>query len=243
MNFLQLCQFTAQWSGKASASSITSVAAQSGVGLDIVNAVGHAWNTVQTSANNWQFMRAEFATTINAVVPPALARFTPASFGITSFADWVYDQIAAASSGGSTYRPMTIYDPTIGLADESPLAYIEWEVWRAKYARGAQSQTRPTEWTADPSGDFCLGNAPNKTYGLKGENFEDAQVLTVATDVPTMPPKYHMIIVWRASLLLIEKDEADQLQYSRYEAKAEALELQLKRDQLPHITIGGAPIA
>lgn len=243
MNFLQLCQSTAQWSGKGSATSITDVAGQVGVPLDVVNAVSHSWNNVQTQSNIWQWMRAEFSTSLVAVVPPALARYTPASFGITRFADWIYDQIAPASSGGSTYRAMTIQDPTIGVGDEATLSYIEWEVWRMRYARGTQTQSRPTEWTADPAGQFCIGKALDKTYTLKGEYFKDVQTLAVSTDIPEMPSKYHMLIVWRAALLLMEKDEADQLQYSRLEAKAEGIEHQLSRDQLPHISIGGSPIA
>lgn len=237
MNFLSLCQFTAQWSGKAAAASITSVVAQTGVQLDIVNAVGHSWNNIQTQSNIWQWMRAEFSGSINAVVPPALAKYTAASFGITRFSDWVYDQI------GADYRPMTTQDPTIGISDERSLIYIEWEEWRSRYGRGQQTASRPTEWTADPSGMFCLGKPPDRTLTLKGEYFKDAQILAVNGDTPEMPSKYHMLIVWRAALLLMEKDEADQLQYSRYEAKAVALELQLSRDQLPHITIGGHPIA
>lgn len=243
MNFLQLCQQTAQWSGKAAAASITSVVAASGVQLDIVNAVSQAWSVVQTAHNNWQWLRAEFSSTISAVAPPTQARYTAASFGITRFADWVYDQIAPAASGGSTYRAMTLIDPTIGYSDEQVIAYIEWEVWRARYARGLQTQSRPTEWTADPSGNFCIGKVPNKTYTLNGEYFKDVQILANPTDLPEAPAKYHMIIVWRAALLLMEKDEADQLQYSRYENKADEMMLQLERDQLPHITIGGSPIA
>lgn len=241
MNFLQIVQNTAQWSGKGAASSIASVVGQTGVQLDVVNAASHSWNNVQTQSNIWQWMRAEFSTSLVAVVPPALAKYTSASFGITRFADWVYDQ--AGTSATPSYRPMTIYDPAIGVGDESALNYIEWEVWRARYARGTQTALRPTEWTADPAGQFCLGKAPNGSLTLKGEYFKDVQTLAANTDTPEMPSKYHMLIVWRAALLLMEKDEADQLQYSRLEAKAEAIELQLSRDQLPHISIGGSPIA
>lgn len=243
MNFLALCQNTAQWSGKASASSITTVVGQSGVLLDIVNAVGHAWNTIQTRYNNWQWMRAEFSSTsIVAVVPPALAKYTAASFGITRWADWVYDQIGGASSG-STYQPMTLQDPTIGIANEQVLQYIVWEEWRARYGRGLQTASRPTQWSSDPAGMFCLGQPPNRAFTLNGEYYKDVQVMAVNIDIPEMPSKYHMAIVWRAALLLMEKDEADQLQYSRLEAKSEFIETQLGRDQRPRLSIGGRPIA
>jgi hypothetical protein len=219
------------------------------VPLTIVNAVNHAWQLIQLAHDNWQWMRGEFTATLGAVVPPAQARFSPTSLGISRFGDYIYDQIGSPVLG-QTYRPMTIYDASIGVSDESELQYMEWENFRSAYFRGTQAQNRPTNWSADPALNFCLGKALNKSYVVKGEYFKDYQDLTVQVgstsidlNVPEMPPRFHMGIVWRAVLILTEKDEADQLVYDRAENKYAEILGRLEVAQLPHITMGGSPIA
>lgn len=244
MNRLTLCQQTAFWSAKAQPSVITSTLNQIGVPLQIVNAVDAAWLLIQTLHDNWQWLRAEFSANLAAVVPPAQGRWTPAALGITRFADWVYDQIAAPSlSGNATYRPMTIYSTSIGVSDEGPIKFMDWELFRQTYFRNAQVRNRPTNWSSDPQGNFCLGQAPDVPYTAKGEFFKSPQTMAADGDTPEMPSPFHMAIVWRAVLLLTERDEAEQLVYDRAENKYAEIIGHLENSQLPHIVLGGSPIA
>lgn len=249
MNFLELCRSTRQWSGTTS-NTIGSVIDQVGQIDLIVDAVAHAHDLIQSRHANWKFLRGEFSQAVSAVVPPAEARYTAATLGIaTRFGDWLHDRV----TGPNPYRGQTAYLTATGISDQSQLTEISWETWKIKYGRGVQTTGKPTEWAVSPDGKFCPGRFPDASYTIKGEYWKSGLVLDPVVDAslnptpntltPEFPAHYHMAIVWRAVLLLTEKDEAQADVYARAEAKYSELLNQLERDQLDAITIGGVPLA
>ena len=238
MNFLELARKTRQWSGTMSG-TISSVVDQIGQAGLVVDAVAQAWDLIQTKHSSWSWLRSEFSVNLSAVTPPTEARYTAAAFGLTRFSDWVRDRVTSSDN----FRSMRLYLTATGVSDESDLQEITWERWKTKYGRGTQTADRPTEWAVAPDLRLCLGKPPSAAYTLRGEYWKGPQTLSANSDTPEMPSRFHMAIVWRAILLLNEKDEADQLVYARAENKYAELMGQLERDQLPPITIGGNPLA
>lgn len=238
MDFLALARSTRQWSGVSSA-AIATVLNQTGKELDIVDAVNIAWERIQNLHRNWNWMRSEFSADLTAVAPPAEARYTAASLGITRFRDWVHD----ITGGPNAWRPMSLYLTTTGVSDEAELQEVPFIKWRALYGRGSVSADRPNLWAAAPDRRLCLGPPLNAAYTLRGEYWLGRQELAANTDEPECPEDYHMGIVWNAVQILTEKDEASQDVYARAQLKYGEVITKLERDQLPAVTISGRPLA
>lgn len=194
MNYLQICQDVVRESGTISGDTTPSTTSgQSGRTLKVVNWVSKAWQEIQNLHDDWLWMRTEFTGTIT----QGAARYTAASFNLTRWSRWITDE-----------HVVTIYDTSIGVADEGEIRQITWETWRARYGRGAQVQRRPVEYAISPQGEFCLGPFPDRGYMLRGEYQKSAQTLALDTDVPELPDaSLHSVIVWRALLSLAQFDE------------------------------------
>lgn len=225
--FLELCQFVAEKTGTITPGSPLSVVAQTGRLLKVVNRTNDGWRAIQTSKADWLWMRKEF--TKAAII--GIARYTGAGLGITDFARWVRNP--------ETY---TIYDPAIGVADESPLAEIPWADWRVLYGRGNQVPNRPTHFAITPANEIVLGCIPDKAYVFKGEYMQAVQELTGDGDVPNLPSDFHILIGWKGLLLLAEDDEAA-TQVSTAQFEHDKLYSALCLPQLEKITFAPNPLA
>lgn len=226
--FLELCQAVARDSGTVSGAQPVSVTGQSGRLAKICQFTAAAWTDIQNSRSAWAWMRKEF----EGVTIAGTAEYTPAAWNIADLAAWIVES-------GS----VTLYDQTIGPADEHEIALISWDRYRFAYGRGAQVQQRPVAFAVKPSnGALMLGPAPDGVYVVRGEYRSAPQVLTANTDVPALPARFHDAIKWRALQLLAEHDEAPTAMATAAANYRRALG-ELERDQLPQITIGGGPLA
>src|SRR4051812_25396411 len=106
--FLELCEDLARESG-GPAYAPSTVLAQTGRKAQIVEWIRGAWRMVQNSKSNWAFLRAEFSKSLTI----GQTTYTATGWAITRFGEWVGDY--------GKYRPTKVYDPAIGLADESAL--------------------------------------------------------------------------------------------------------------------------
>lgn len=230
--FLELCRDVARESGTlAGGVTLPSVVNATGRADKVVSWTNKAWQKIQTDRRDWRWMQRQFASALAIGV----ARYTPASFGVDArFGAWATDQ--------RCFRPFTIYDVSIGRADETEIREIEWETWLYRYDRGAHDADRPAEYAISPLNEVCLGVTPDKAYAIRGGYKASPQVLALNTDVPEMPAEYHGAIVWRALRLLALSDEA---QFSLQGSIAEYAEdmRKLERDQLPPTMILGSPLA
>jgi hypothetical protein len=237
MNFLQLAQRVAQESGTVDGSAqLSSVVGQIGRLKSIVDWTADAWVQIQSERNAWRWMRREFS---GKQTTAGTARYTAASWAITDWGNWITDRDC------TLYRPFSIYKQSAGLADEGEILEIAWEEWRSKYRRGVQNQNRPTEYAISPQGEVCFGPIPDATYVVRGEYRKAPQVLSANDDVPDLPAQFHMVIVWRAILLLVQHDEADPGVQVSAKFQHDKLMSDLTRDQLlrHNLRLGGGPLA
>jgi hypothetical protein len=169
-------------------------------------------------------MRTEFTNTVLTGSP----LYTAASFSLTRLGEWVTDE-------GS----LSLYS---ALADEAPLTFIEWSIWRQIYQRGVQTNNRPIHFSVSPSNELAFGPTPDVAYTIRGEYYKTPQILSANADIPECPVRYHDVIWLRALQFAEEFDEsAQQLAWlpTRYAAAKDALE----KSQLPKIQIGSWPLA
>ena len=243
MTFLELCQLVAEESGMVDGTNPTTVTGQVGILAKIVRITAEVWRKIQLARPNWKWMRAEFTSSaLAAVAPPIVAKYTAvALMGATlalRWGRWFEDDVL----GG--YYPMSIYDSSIGVSDESKLTQMSWTAFRDKYMRGSQTAGRPIEWAISPAGELCLGPNPSiSTYIVKGEYWKSPQLLVEDGDEPEVDAQYHTGIAYTAVTKLNSGDEASPQAIKDARDEANKWLDDLERDQLPNFTFGGGPIA
>lgn len=225
--FLELVQDLARDTGTlAGGVSLSSVATVSGRADKLVSWTNKAWRNIQNEERDWLWMRGTFEQPLATGEP----RYTPASFSIDDrFGEWIEDLPG--------FYPMTIYDPDIGVADEGYIRQINYDLWLKRYDRGEQHWDRPTEWAISPAQEICLGPIPKKEYILRGHYQRSPQILVENADIPEMPAKFHDLIVWEAGRLLNLADGAPNEMVADT-GEVIRMRTQLKREQLPPVTIG-----
>lgn len=209
----------------------TSVIAQTGESLRLVNWIGRAWNEIQSEHDVWQWMRKEFsfATTLgkNAYLPSAAA----GEVGIADLASWHTDTLR-------------LYTTAIGRSDDQYLVAWDYASWRDSYDFGSQValRDRPVIWAERASDKaLLLGPNPDGIYTVYGQYQASPTAMTLDADVPAMPTRFHMLIVYRAMRYYAAYEAASEVEFEG-RANAEHWMSLLERDQLPALGLGG-PLA
>lgn len=235
--FLELVQDLARDSGTLAGgvNLVTVTTPSSGRADKMIGWIRKAWINIQNERDDWPWMRREFTAPLTI----GKARYTAAELGIASrFGQWVGDR----PTGRGVFRTVTVYDPIEGKADEGQIRQVDYDQWRAMYARGAHDANRPTDWAISQLQEMVFGATPDKPYVVSGEYRLSPQVLRENADVPELPEQYHGAIVWEAMKLLGIADESPQTASSAISEYVLARQ-NLNRDYLPEITINTAPWA
>lgn len=229
MNFLQLVQKLRQRTGGASSPS--SVVGQTGEALDYVDWTSEAWDNIQTEEPDWMWMRkdATFNTTsgTSAYLPPAMSP-TP----YANVAKWrVFDSARC-------------YTTALGRIDEGYLGIWSYQDWRDGFDFGLQSTvlSRPSILAVrDADNAILVGPTPNAAYSISLQYQCVPTTMTANADVPGLPLRFHMLIVYKAMMLYAAHEAAPEV-YSEGEREYNKMMAALRLDQLETIHFG-APLA
>lgn len=234
--FLQLCALLATRSGAVGAAPV-SVIEQSGRQAKCVDWIMNAWTLIQNDLPSAFWLQGELSATALTINDMS---YSASDLGVSSrFSAWKGDR----HEEGRIFRPWTIYDNSIGQADETALSEIPYSLWRQRYDRGTHDAQRPTEYALAPDQSIRFGPKPDIAYRVRGEYRKTPQVLAADDDEPEMPSQYHEMIVWRAIMLIADHDESDPA-FQKAAPKYAAMMMNLQRDQLPEINLrGGGRIA
>lgn len=183
MNFLALVQNTKREFGRLT-SGPASVATATGRDMLLRDWVIESWKKIQELPHNWAWMRREATASLVA----GQGSYTAGDLGITRlgyFRDEDED-----------------YTPVVWQASSPdqiiPLTWIPYDTFRRAYQRGTQTNDQPQHWSVAPDGALLIGPAPDDTYTLSIDYQLSPQELSTDLDVPEMPSRYHMLIVWGA---------------------------------------------
>lgn len=223
MSFLALAKRLHQESGTSGAAPVTTVG-QRGDVKSLVDWIATAWMDIQNERRDWFFMRqpVQFTTTAN------VGLYTARDAGLASLASWKLDSFRS-------------YLASAGYASEIDLNYQPWDVFRNTHLFGTlrDRRSRPYDFTVDPSKNFILGPVPDDAYVVNGEAYAMPGLFQNDADTPTLPPQYHMMIVWRALIYYGYKEAAPEaLTFGQNEYNR--LRGELLQDQLPTVQMGGA---
>lgn len=226
MNLLQLVNQTRIECG-VSGPALATAQSQSGESARIVAWVQQAWIDVQTSKEDWLFLREPF--TFNTVADQW--QYNAATdCGLTDFGNWKRDSFRA-STVGNNYQ------------DEQLLNYMEWTTYRNlyRYANMRNTKARPVVVSITPEKDLAFGSIPDQAYVIDGEYYTQPVSLTADTDSPAIPARFHMIIVYRAMMYYAGYEAAPEV-LARGDFEYRRLYARMEIDQLPTI-VSGAPLA
>lgn len=224
MTNLELVQRLAQKAGIARSTSITTVVAQTGKALELVNRVNEAWMEVQGKHQDWGWMR----TTASFTTTGGQATYTTAQANATNFGMWEKD----------SFRN---YLTATGTSDEILMSYIDYDAWRNTYQFGTNrtATARPQFVTITPTKSLGLGPVPLVGYTVTGDYYNCPTEMTANADVPSLPVHYHMAIVYRAMMLYAPSDAASEI-YEEGKTEFNKLMNRIESDYLPIVRLGGS---
>lgn len=222
--FLDLCIRLAEESGTGYAPA--TVVGQTGRQKKVVNWVRDAWTKIQNARSDWRFLKSEFEKSITAGV----SSYSATGWALSRFAEWAPGRLS-------------IFDPDIGRADESPMTRLTYDHWRHRWDFGTHDRNRPTEYAYAPDETIRFGATPDQAYTVRGQYLKTAQLLAANADIPDMPERFHDAIVRRALMLMVEHDEG-QVSLASAKQEYDEIRFQMERDLLPPISARAvAPIA
>lgn len=172
-----------------SGSGPTTTLAQTGDMLNVVNWIDSAYEDIQNSRRDWNFLRDTF--TFQTVA--AQQGYTPTQAGAV-------DGTPTVDLGEWITEDMRCYLTSTGVGGEQILDYVPWDTFRQTYLLGSTRavSTRPHVVTVKPDRSLMLWPTPDAIYTVSGEYFRHNDVMTADASVPTFPARFHMLVVWRA---------------------------------------------
>ncbi len=184
MNYLQLTQAVKRESGLGAANSIVSSTTATGDDRRMFDWVNWAARDITQAREDWRFRRgsATLVSTVN-------QSNTAADFGLTDFASW--------KSAGLVYKP-TAYRLTDGANTEQALAWLDYDQFRQRYMVGSQTPGQSQYWSIAPDEAFLIGPTPDSAHFVRADYVKDYSDLTADAQIPSIPARFHMLIVWRA---------------------------------------------
>lgn len=187
MNFLEIARRVRQECG-ISGDGPPTVTGQHGIYAKIVAWVQTAHEELQQLHVDWN---ADWAMTEQPLVA-GQEFYAPAS-------DWGLDFKRAARDGLYVYRPAD------GPAVKTWIALVDWATLRTLRTPGVTGL--PSYAALAPDERLCFFPAPGDGITAVLEYWRTPQKLAASTDVPRMPERFHMAIVWRAVMLWCAHDE------------------------------------
>lgn len=221
-NYLALCNQLILKCGITNV-TMTTVANPRGEAARIVSWINEAYRNIQELRPNWLWMEGDvsFATTATK------GAYTPVECGISDFGQWKED----------SFRN---YITTSGVGSEVFMGRLDYDSFRDTYLFNniRLTYSQPLNIAVAPNKSLLLGLAPDtQGYTVVGKYFRTTSDLVADADLPLLPDRFQMLIVYEAmkSYALFEAasevmGEADR-QYGRMRNK-------LEQDQLPWITVG-----
>lgn len=130
-----------------------------------------------------------------------------------------------------------------GMRSEIFMEYMDYDGWRNSYEYGALRtiKTRPLNMTITPNKSIGLGPFPDSGYTVLGDYYSVPVDLVADTDVPAMPAKFHLAIIYKAMMAYGAFEAASEV-YDRGEKEYNRWIRRIHADQEIEMTSSG-PLA
>lgn len=223
MTFLELVQ-RLHSEASMTGSTPANVTGQTGETARSVKWVLSAYEDIQNIRYNWNFLREDFTfPTVSGT-----QTYAGATVGLTDFGIW-------------DTKDVRCYGATVN--DEVELTFFPWSEFKKAYLFGSSrtSAGMPSTFSVNQDESIVLWPIPDAIYTVNGSYYKTAQTMTVSADIPILPARYHMAIVWRALMFYAAYEEAVAV-YQHGDNEFNRVMYQMEKDQLPKFT-WGSPLA
>jgi len=223
MTFLQLVNRLRQKVG-ITGNDLTTLSNLSGESLRCKNWVNEAWIDIQEQHPDWNWLR----TTVSFATVDGQAVYTPTDCGI------------AATLGTWKKDSFRIYVTANGFVSETFLGDMLYDNWRDIYQFGAlrTTTTRPVFISVAPNRSLCFGPAPDALgYTVVGDYYLAPSEMAADSDVPTLPERFQMAIVYRAMMSYAGFESAPEV-YQDGQTEFNRMMRRLELDQQPQMLVG-----
>lgn len=216
MNFQQIVAKLKLESGRQGAAP-ASLATSSKDDSRLWGWVSDAWEGLQTSGVNWNFLR----KTRSFSTAAGQSNYTQATLG-------AFQRLWPT---GDFYRARV----TDGTSSWLMSSLMSYDAFRRLYVPGHQAGG-PLTYCLSPAGDLILGPTPDKVYTVEIDVVEAPAYMTQPSDTPTgLPTQHHNILAWDALKRLAVDDGAQELLQRANQEYGEAY-TRLWIDQGPEVT-------
>jgi hypothetical protein len=215
MNFLQLTQTVKRESGLSGVAPASYLSA-TGDDARLFSWVNWAARDITLQREDWRWRRGTTTATTSTQANSAFA------LGLTDFASW--------KDATRFYKP-SAYRVSDGPGSEHELLWMDYDQFRKQFLIGTQTASSAQNWTISPSDELLLGPAPDTLHFIRADYIKDYVDMAADTDVPALPTRFHMLIVWRALMEYGGYDAASEV-YQRAEKNYTATWTQLVQSQL-----------
>lgn len=203
----------------------------SGTDTTVVNATGEwqrlvtwcnaAWEEIQRRHTTWNWMRQSI--TFNTIASQGEYAYASAPLSITSFASWDVTRFR-------------VYQTSVG--NENFMTFIPYDRFIDTYRIGTTRTTPgyPSIISVSPTNSLLLSLIPPDTsYVIGGTYYKGVQTLSADDDIPEMPERFHMAIVYKAMKYYGRWESAPEIVASSNELFG-LMYAQLQDDQLQLVT-------
>lgn len=221
MNFLQQAIRLHREIG-LSGTGPTSIATASTADKRLFDWISDAWTNLQSEPMNWRWMHRSLDVPLN---------LTNTSYSGISMT-------GGAADFGRWRRTIDDYTVTAYLpSNRAGIWALEWlplDNFNRRFDDVPLTASRPKFWAIGPDESLLIAPVADAIYNLRAEYFIKPTVLSADADVPSMPERFHMLLVWRAMIEGAQFDAAPEV-LSRAMENYRALYAALKVDQIQEI--------
>jgi hypothetical protein len=129
---------------------------------------------------------------------------------------------------------LSVWDAFTLKIDGKALHVLSWSDFRQHYQEDAGADY-PSFIAQKPDGTLILDAAPRQDGLITFEYWRTPQVLVESSDVPRLPERYHMVIVYRAMLFYALYENAPEVLQAARSGEARILN-EMVEQELPKVT-------
>ena len=186
--YLELCGDLARAVGYEAP---TSVVAQTGSALKLVNRIAQAELEIKNLWQDWRFLSSENNTPYSQTLTIDQIGYTkPADHGVWDPKSFYIDYTT------DNYRHL---DP------------LDYDEWRKTFRNGTQTSDIPTRVVLDRNDDIILWPPPDSGYTLTGEYMILPIRMTANAEVSVIPVQFHRVILLKAKLFYAEEEDGPEI--------------------------------
>lgn len=220
MNFLQLAQRLHRELAR-SGDGPTAFATDTMPNIELWDWINDAWVNLQGEPRAWRWMRRKLDQ------PLVIGQ---ASYGATALAGDFGRWRKADDDDEYTVRVYEPTDPT----QVHRLDFLPLDEFRKRFEDVPPDDARPRFWSIGDDDSLLIAPAPDVAYNVRADYVIAPAALTTDTDVPSMPAKHHMLLVWKALADAGQFDAAPDV-VQRAFLNHRAMRFALENDQMDEI--------